>query len=84
MYDVDLGESFHINVYLQNLASIQLRSSPVKFVRSQCTDPSGSQSTSHSKISSFARVSRALCIPEIVFMIGIPRHQEQVMSLRES
>ena len=34
---VDLGESFQTHVYLQNLASIQPRTSPLKFARS--TDP---------------------------------------------
>ena len=28
---VDLGESFPTNIYLQNLASIQRRTSPIKF-----------------------------------------------------
>ena len=36
---VDLGESFHTHMFLQNLASIQLRTSPVKFARSPRTDP---------------------------------------------
>ena len=40
---VDLGESFHMSIYLQNLASIQSRTSPVKFARSPCTDPPGSR-----------------------------------------
>ena len=31
---VDLGESFQTHIYLQNLASIQPRTSPLKFVRS--------------------------------------------------
>ena len=31
---VDLGESFQTHIYLQNLASIQPRTSPVKFARS--------------------------------------------------
>ena len=31
---VDLGESFQTYIYLQNLASIQPRTSPVKFARS--------------------------------------------------
>ena len=35
---VDLGESFPTHIYLQNLASIQPRTSPVKFARSPCTD----------------------------------------------
>ena len=38
---VDLGESFHRNVYLQKLASIQPRTSLVKFTRSPCTDCPG-------------------------------------------
>ena len=31
---VDLGESFQTHIFLQNLASIQPRTSPVKFARS--------------------------------------------------
>ena len=38
---MDLGESFPTHIYLQNLASIQPRTSPVKFVRSPRTDPPG-------------------------------------------
>ena len=33
MHFVDLGESFPTEIYLQNLASIQPRTSPVKFAR---------------------------------------------------
>ena len=33
MHCVDLGESFQTHIYLQNLASIQPRTSPVKFAR---------------------------------------------------
>ena len=36
---VDLGESFPTSIYLQKSASIQPRTSPVKFARSPCTDP---------------------------------------------
>ena len=32
---VDLGESFQTHIYLQNLASIQPRTSPVKFAASR-------------------------------------------------
>ena len=32
---VDLGESFQTHIYLQNLASIQPRTNPVKFARSR-------------------------------------------------
>ena len=38
---VDLGESFHMSIYLQNVASISPRTNLVKFARSPCTDPSG-------------------------------------------
>ena len=38
---VDLGESFPTSIYLQNLASIQPRTSLVKFARSPRTDPLG-------------------------------------------
>ena len=41
MHYVDLGESFPTHIYLQNLASIQPRTSPVKFAHSPCTDPPG-------------------------------------------
>ena len=34
MHCVDLGESFPTHIFLQNLASIQPRTSPVKFARS--------------------------------------------------
>ena len=40
---VDLVKSFPTNIYLQNLASIQPRTSPSKFARSPCTDPPGSK-----------------------------------------
>ena len=40
---VDLGESFPTSIYMQNLASIQLRKSLVKFARSPRTDPPGSR-----------------------------------------
>ena len=39
---VDLGESFPTHIFLQNLASIQPRTSLVKFSRSPRTDPPGS------------------------------------------
>ena len=38
---VNLGESFPTSIYLQNLASIQPRTSLGKFARSPRTDPSG-------------------------------------------
>ena len=41
VYSVDLGESFHMSIYLQNLTSIQPRTSLLKFARSPCTDPPG-------------------------------------------
>ena len=41
MHCVDLGESFPTRIFLQTLASIQLRTSPVKFVCSPRTDPRG-------------------------------------------
>ena len=41
MHCVDLGESFPTHILLQNLASIQPRTGPVKFARSPRTDPPG-------------------------------------------
>ena len=38
---MDLGESFPTSIYLQNLASMQPRTSRVKFARSPRTDPPG-------------------------------------------
>ena len=38
---MDLGESFPTSTSLQNVASIQPRTSLVKFARSPCTDPPG-------------------------------------------
>ena len=43
---VDLGESFPTHIFLQNLASIQRRTSLVKFARSPRTDPPGIATTS--------------------------------------
>ena len=40
---VDLGESFQTHILLQNLASIQPRTSPVKFARSLAMQPRSSQ-----------------------------------------
>ena len=40
---VNLGESFPTSIYLQNLASIQPRTSLVKLARSPCTDPPGAR-----------------------------------------
>ena len=42
MHCVDLGESFPTHIYLQNVTSIQPRTSLVKFARSPRTDPPGS------------------------------------------
>ena len=43
MHCVDLGESFQTHIYLQDFASIQPRTSPVKFARSSPrSSPSGS------------------------------------------
>ena len=41
MHCIDLSESFPTSIYLQNLASIQARTSLVKFARSPRTDPPG-------------------------------------------
>ena len=41
MHCVDLGESFPTHIFLQNLASIQPKTSPFKFARSPRTDPPG-------------------------------------------
>ena len=39
LHCVDLGESFPTHIYLQNLVSIQPRTSPVKFAASRDTGP---------------------------------------------
>ena len=38
MHSVDLGESFRTHIFLQNLASIQPRTSPLKFAASLVED----------------------------------------------
>ena len=55
MHCIDLGESFPTHIYLQNLASIQPRTSPVKFARSPRTEPPG--------LAAFAQISR----PKLLF-----------------
>ena len=47
MHCVDLGESFPTHIYLQNLASIQPRTSPFKFARSPRTDTPGATFLAH-------------------------------------
>ena len=47
MHCVDLGESFPTSIYLTNLASIQPRTSLVKFARSSRTDPPGARTKPH-------------------------------------
>ena len=51
MHWVDLGESFPTHIYLQNLPSIQPRTSPFKFALSPRTDPPGLQSNRRMKAS---------------------------------
>ena len=50
MHCVDLGESFPTSIYLQNLASIQPRTSPFTFPRSPRTDPPGSSPMNAQKL----------------------------------
>ena len=45
MHCVDLGESFQTHIFLQNLASIQPRTSPVKFARPTDSRPPGNPPT---------------------------------------
>ena len=54
---VDLVKSFPTNIYLQNLASIQKRTSPVKFAH--LAEKSGKRSISNLS----TKVSTAQCIP---------------------
>ena len=56
MHCVDLGESFPLiptHIFLQNLASIQPRTSPFKFARSPRTDPPGGLRRSERLVSAF-------------------------------
>ena len=62
MQCVDLGESFPTSIYLQNLVSIQPRTSLVKFARSPRTDPPGCSWMKHAESirSLFSFLLRAL------------------------
>ena len=62
---VDLDEGFPAHIFLQNLASIQLRTSPVKFARSPriitiITDPPGSLRSLDEIVYCIARSVRSL------------------------
>ena len=60
---VDLGESFPTHLYLQNLASIQPRTSPIKFACSPCTDPPGSTTPRAGRTSSPSGISGPITPP---------------------
>ena len=61
---VDLVKSFPTNIFLQNLASIQRRTSPIKFA--QLAEKSGNHSISNlsTKIGTGNSVARALQSPD--------------------
>ena len=59
---VDLGESFPTSIYLQNLASIQPRTSLVKFARSPRTDPPGGSSDAGGSGGSASAASASLSV----------------------
>ena len=57
MHCVDLGESFQTHIFLLNFASIQPRTSPVKFARSSESPPRGHGSSGGNKHRSAAMVN---------------------------
>ena len=57
---VDLGESFPTNIWLQKSASIQTRTSLVKFARSPCTDPPGDASAGDTMLEVLSTVGFAV------------------------
>ena len=60
---VDLGESFQTHIYLQNLASIQPRTSPLKFAGSRdVTGPEHARSTIRPRRWSAVRAPRGLSL----------------------
>ena len=64
---VDLGESFPTSIYLQKSASIQPRTSPVKFARSPRTDPPGAPFRPHDRVDARADIepdTRAEQLPD--------------------
>ena len=56
---VDLVKSFPTNIYLQNLASMQKRTSPVKFAHLAENQGKGSISNLSTKVHTVARLRRA-------------------------
>ena len=62
---VDLGKSFPTHIYLQNLASIQPRTSPLKFARTRCvgTRHLGSGAVRPARPSAWAPPTRDLRAP---------------------
>ena len=59
MHYVDLGESFLTHIYLQNLASIQPRTSPVKFADCHdCSDVVGEASAYLFELDNFAGLKK--------------------------
>ena len=63
MHCVDLGESFPTSIYLQNLASIQPRTSPPKFLRNRGPSASGvATAPARGSFSARSRASLRQCL----------------------
>ena len=79
---VDLVKSFPTNIFLQNLASIQKRTSPVKFAHLAEKSVKGSTSNLSTKVPGGARVLRSH-VPEVRALgraVGEPRRPVWALS----
>ena len=85
---VDLGESFPTSIYLQNLASIQPRTSLVKFAHSPCTesttDPPGIATRTHTHIEILQVTLVSLSSKTLDFMQHRLRNSENISRKFES
>ena len=72
---VDLVNSFPTSIYLQNLASIQPRTSALKFARSPRTDPPGpgGREGSRAAVFDFGAILSTLLSPERIIQIRIEK-----------
>ena len=71
---VDLVKSFPTNIYLQNLASIQKRTSPIKFAHLA----EKSRNCSISNLSTEDRARAELCLDTLCRAVGPAHHSTEV------
>ena len=73
---VDLAKSFSTNIFLQNLASIQRRTSPVKFANLAEKSEKGSISNLSTKV-----VALAVLLAPLVVLLLAGRHRVLTVAL---